>query len=76
MAKQHCGGPFTPLNPALGFTKLMAEFCEFQGFHEGSSYSREMIFCFSMLTRHDILDHRAAFRLQVGQLVVQDGECR
>jgi len=29
-----------------------------------------------MLTHHDILDHRAAFRLQVGQLVVEEVECR
>jgi len=26
--------------------------------------------------RYEFLDHRAAFRLQVGQLVVQEVECR
>jgi len=36
-----------------------------------------MISCFSTLVRrYEFLDHRAAFRLQVGQLVVQEVECR
>jgi len=38
---------------------------------------KEMISCFSMLMRHYvILDHCAAFRLHVGQLVVQEVECK
>ena len=36
-----------------------------------------MISCFSKLMRHyENSDHRAAFRLQIGQLVIQEVECR
>jgi len=35
-----------------------------------------MLSCFSKLMRHENSDHRAAFRLQVGQLVIQEVECR
>jgi len=39
---------------------------------EGSSFLGEMISCFSMLMRqYENLDHRAAFGLQVGQLVIR-----
>jgi len=48
---------------------------KFQGFCEGSPFFLGIGRNGSFLQYIDASDHRAAFRFQVGQLVVQEVEC-
>jgi len=50
---------------------------EFYGFRESSSFFRGNDFLLQYVdaSLSKVLDHRAAFRFQVGQLVLQEVEC-
>jgi len=61
-----------------GSAERVVGFSEFQRFREGSSFFRWNVFLLPYVDASlwNFLDQRAAFRLHVGQLVVQEFECR